>query len=164
MMTDRRTFEHVKVHFDYDDLLSEDTDSGRKYVTEDKKKLPSITTVLSILSRAGIAAWRKRVGDKEADRISHIASTRGSAVHQIVEDYIDNKEDFDAGYFPHILESFQQIKPIIDKRIGKVYAQEQPLYSNHLGVAGRVDCVAEFDGKLSIIDFKTSKKRKTRSN
>jgi genome maintenance exonuclease 1 len=84
--------------------------------------------------------------------------------HQIVEDYIDNKEDFDAGYFPHILESFQQIKPIIDKRIGKVYAQEQPLYSNHLGVAGRVDCVAEFDGKLSIIDFKTSKKRKTRSN
>ena len=164
MMTDRRTFEHVKVHFGYDDLLSEDTDSGRKYVTEDKKKLPSITTVLSILSRAGIAAWRKRVGDKEADRISHIASTRGSAVHQIVEDYIDNKEDFDAGYFPHILESFQQIKPIIDKRIGKVYAQEQPLYSNHLGVAGRVDCVAEFDGKLSIIDFKTSKKRKTRSN
>lgn len=163
-MDTRRTFEHVKVHFDYDDLLSEDTDSGRKYVTEDKKKLPSITTVLSILSRAGIAAWRKRVGDKEADRISHIASTRGSAVHQIVEDYIDNKEDFDAGYFPHILESFQQIKPIIDKRIGKVYAQEQPLYSNHLGVAGRVDCVAEFDGKLSIIDFKTSKKRKTRSN
>ena len=160
----RRMFEHVKVHFAYDDLLSEDTDSGRKYVTEDKKKLPSITTVLSILSRAGIAAWRKRVGDKEADRISHIASTRGSAVHQIVEDYIDNKEDFDAGYFPHIMESFQQIKPIIDKRIGKVYAQEQPLYSNHLGVAGRVDCVAEFDGKLSIIDFKTSKKRKTRSN
>ncbi len=163
-MDTRRTFEHVKVHFDYDDLLSEDTDSGRKYVTEDKKKLPSITTVLSILSRAGIAAWRKRVGDKEADRISHIASTRGSAVHQIIEDYIDNKEDFDAGYFPHIMESFQQIKPIIDKRIGKVYAQEQPLYSNHLGVAGRVDCVAEFDGKLSIIDFKTSKKRKTRSN
>ena len=160
----RRTFEHVKVHFDYDDLLSETTDNGRMYLTEDRKKYPSITTVLSILSRAGIAAWRKRVGDKEADRISHIASTRGSAVHQIVEDYIDNKEDFDAGYFPHILESFQQIKPIIDKRIGKVYAQEQPLYSNHLGVAGRVDCVAEFDGKLSIIDFKTSKKRKTRSN
>ena len=98
------------------------------------------------------------------DEMHYIASTRGSAVHQIVEDYIDNKEDFDAGYFPHILESFQQIKPIIDKRIGKVYAQEQPLYSNHLGVAGRVDCVAEFDGKLSIIDFKTSKKRKTRSN
>ena len=162
-MGTQRTFEHVKVHFDYDDLLSEDTDEGRKYVTEDNKKYPSITTVLSILSRDAIAAWRKRVGDEEADRVSRMATTRGSAVHQIVEDYIDNKPDYDAGYFPHILENFQQIKDIIDKRVGKVYAQEQPLYSNHLGVAGRVDCVAEFDGKLSIIDFKTSKKRKTRS-
>ena len=126
-------FEHVKVHFDYDDLLSEDTDEGRKYVTEDNKKYPSITTVLSILSRDAIAAWRKRVGDEEANRVSRMATTRGSAVHQIVEDYIDNKEDYDKGYFPHILENFHQIKPILDKRIGKVYAQEQPLYSNHLG-------------------------------
>lgn len=163
-MDNRRTFEHVKVHFDYDDLLSETTDNGRMYLTEDRKKYPSITTVLSILSRAGIAAWRKRVGDEEADRVSRIATTRGSAVHQIVEDYIDNKPDYDAGYFPNILDNFFDLKSIIDKRLGKVYAQEQPLYSHHLGVAGRVDCVAEFDGKLSIIDFKTSKKRKTRSN
>ena len=163
-MDNRRTFEHVKVHFDYDDLLSETTDSGRMYLTEDRKKYPSITTVLSILSRAGIAAWRKRVGDEEADRVSRIATTRGSAVHQIVEDYIDNKSDYDAGYFPNILDNFFDLKSIIDKRLGKVYAQEQPLYSHHLGVAGRVDCVAEFDGKLSIIDFKTSKRRKTRSN
>ena len=160
----RKTFEHVKVHFDYDDLLTETTDAGRVYFTEDSKKYPSITTVLSILSRAGIAAWRRRVGDEEADRISRIATTRGSAVHQIVEDYIDNKPDYDAGYFPNILENFLDIKGIIDKRLGKVYAQEQPLYSHHLGVAGRVDCVAEFDGQLSIIDFKTSKKRKTRSH
>jgi len=162
-MSSRKTFEHVKVHFDYDDLLSEDTEAGRKYFVDDKKKYPSITTVLSILSRDGIAAWRRRVGDEEADRVSLQATTRGSAVHQIVEDYIDNKPDYDAGYFPNVLENFYQIKSVIDKRVGRVYAQEQPLYSNHLRVAGRVDCVAEFDGQLSIIDFKTSKKRKTRS-
>ena len=159
----RKTFEHVQVHFDYDDLLTETTDAGRVYFTEDSKKYPSITTVLSILSRDGIAAWRRKVGDEVADRISKQAADRGSAVHQIIEDYIDNKEDYDAGFFPHILDTFQSVKPIIDERIGKIYAQEQPLYSHHLGVAGRVDCVAEFDGKLSIIDFKTSKKRKTRS-
>ena len=162
-MVSHKTFEHVKVHFDYDDLLSEDTEAGRKYFVDDKKKYPSITTVLSILSRDGIAAWRRRVGDEEADRVSLQATTRGSAVHQIVEDYIDNKPDYDAGYFPNVLDNFYQIKSIIDKRVGRVYAQEQPLYSNHLRVAGRVDCVAEFDGQLSIIDFKTSKKRKTRS-
>lgn len=159
----RKTFEHVKVQFDYDDLLSEDTAEGRKYFVDDKKKYPSITTVLSILSRDGIAAWRRRVGDEEADRISRIATTRGSAVHQIVEDYLDNKDDYNKGYFPDVLESFYQIKPILDSRMGAIMAQEQPLYSNHLRVAGRVDCVAEFDGQLSIIDFKTSKKRKTRS-
>lgn len=162
-MVSHKTFEHVKVHFDYDDLLSEDTEAGRKYFVDDKKKYPSITTVLSILSRDGIAAWRRRVGDEEADRVSLQATTRGSAVHQIVEDYIDNKPDYDAGYFPNVLDNFYQIKSIIDKRVDRVYAQEQPLYSNHLRVAGRVDCVAEFDGQLSIIDFKTSKKRKTRS-
>jgi genome maintenance exonuclease 1 len=161
-MDTRRTFEHIKVHFDYDDLLSEDTENGRVYVTEDNTQYPSITTVLSILSRDSIAAWRKRVGDAEANRISKEATTRGSAVHQMVEDYIDNKEDYKGDYLPYIIDNFEQIRGIIDKRIGKVYAQEQPLYSNHLGVAGRVDCVAEFDGKLSIIDFKTSKKRKER--
>ena len=161
-MDTRRTFEHVKVHFDYDDLLSEDTENGRVYVTEDNTQYPSITTVLSILSRDSIAAWRKRVGDAEANRISREATTRGSAVHQMVEDYIDNKKDYKGHYLPYIIDNFEQIRGIIDKRIGKVYAQEQPLYSTHLGVAGRVDCVAEFDGKLSIIDFKTSKKRKER--
>ena len=122
--------------------------------------LPSITTVLSILSRDSIAKWRKRVGEEEADRISYRASTRGTAVHEIIEKYLDNKEDYRDGYTPDIIESFINIKPVLDGRIGRIYAQEAPLYSNHLGVAGRVDCVAEFDGKLSIIDFKTSKKPK----
>ena len=151
-------FEHIPTELK--DMVSEDTESGRVYHTPEGVDLPSITTVLSILSRAGIAAWRKRVGEEEANRISTQASRRGTAVHEIIEKYIDNKEDYRDGYTPDVIQSFIDIKSILDDRIGRVYAQEAPLYSNHLGVAGRVDCVAEFDGKLSIIDFKTSRKKK----
>lgn len=136
------------------------TEKGRKYKTPEGIDLPSITTVLSILSRDSIAAWRKRVGEEEANRISHRASTRGTKVHEIIEKYIDNDEDYKGGYTPDVIESFLIMKPILDGFIGTVYAQEAPLYSTHLGVAGRVDCVAEFDGQLSIIDFKTSRKKK----
>jgi genome maintenance exonuclease 1 len=151
-------FEHVKTELKEMDAVT--TETGRQYKTPDGIKLPSITTVLSILSRDGIAAWRKKVGDAEANRISYRASTRGTAVHEILEKYIDNEPDFKEGYTPDIIQSFLAVKDILDTRIGKVYAQEAPLYSTHLGIAGRVDCVAEFDGQLSIIDFKTSMKKK----
>lgn len=151
-------FEHV--HTELTEMDAVTTDQGRKYKTPEGVNLPSITTVLSILSRDSIAAWRKRVGEAEANRISHRASTRGTSVHEIIEKYIDNREDYRDGYTPDIISSFLDVKSILDDRIGRVFAQEAPLYSNHLGVAGRVDCVAEFDGKLSIIDFKTSLKPK----
>ena len=151
-------FEHVPVELT--EMTAVTTDQGRKYRTPEGINLPSITTVLSILSRESIAKWRARVGEAEANRISHRASTRGTKVHEIIEKYIDNKEDYKDGYTPDIVSSFLDVKSILDDRIGRVYAQEAPLYSNHLGVAGRVDCVAEFDGKLSIIDFKTSLKPK----
>lgn len=151
-------FEHVGVELQ--EMNAVTTESGRKYRTPEGIDYPSITTVLSILSRDSIAKWRKKVGEEEANRISYRASTRGTAVHEIIEKYINNDENFKDGYTPDIVSSFLDLKPILDSRIGKVYAQEAPLYSNHLGVAGRVDCVAEFDGKLSIIDFKTSRKPK----
>jgi hypothetical protein len=151
-------FEHVNVELTEMDAVT--TDSGRKYKTPEGIDLPSITTVLSILSRDSIAKWRKRVGEAEANKISTRASGRGTRVHEIIEKYINNEEDFRDGYTPDIISSFNDVRDILDNRIGRVYAQEAPLYSNHLGVAGRVDCVAEFDGKLSIIDFKTSMKPK----
>ena len=150
------------------------TDMGRQYKTPEGIQLPSITTVLSILSRDSIAKWRARVGEKEANRISYRASTRGTAVHEICEQYVNNDPDYDkymamnidtgeqtlTKRTPDLIESFLKLKPILDERLGTVYAQEAPLYSTHLGVAGRVDCVAEFDGKPSIIDYKTSMKPK----
>ena len=154
------TFIHEQVELTEMDAVT--TESGRKYKTPEGIDLPSITTVLSILSRDSIAAWRKKVGEEEANRVSTRASGRGTRVHEIIEKYIDNDPNYKDGYTPDIIESFNVMKPILDGLIGKVYAQEAPLYSTHLGVAGRVDCVAEFDGVLSIIDFKTSRKPKKR--
>lgn len=154
-------FEHVEVELHEMEAVT--TEEGRVYKTPEGIGLPSITTVLSILSRDSIEAWKKKVGVEEANKISHRAATRGTAVHEIIEKYLDNKEDYRDGYTPDIIESFIALKPILDGKIGRIFAQEAPLYSNHLGVAGRVDCVAEFDGKLSIIDFKTSRKPKRKN-
>lgn len=151
-------FEHENVELT--EMNAVTTDSGRKYKTPEGVNLPSITTVLSILSRESIAKWRARVGAAEANRISHRASTRGTSVHEIIEKYVNNDPNFKDGYTPDIIASFLDVKPILDERLSKVYAQEAPLYSNHLGVAGRVDCVGIFDGKPSIIDYKTSMKPK----
>lgn len=158
----RKIFEHVDFKLDYEDLVAETTESGRKYFTPDGKAYPSITTVLSILSAKSIAAWRKRVGEEQANAISRQASGRGEDVHAIIEKYLDNDPNYTKGYLPHIVNSFKDLQPIFDSRIGKIYAQEAPLYSDHLGCAGRVDCVAEFDGQISIIDFKTSRRHKTK--
>jgi len=151
-------FEHVPVELTEMEAVT--TDSGRKYKTPEGVNLPSITTVLSILSRDSIAKWRKRVGEEEANRVSYRASTRGTSVHEICEKYVNNDPNFKEGYTPDIIGSFLDLKPILDERLTKVFAQEAPLYSNHLGVAGRVDCVGIFDGKPSIIDYKTSMKPK----
>ena len=151
-------FEHVEVELHEMEAVT--TEEGRVYKTPEGIGLPSITTVLSILSRDSIEAWKKKVGVEEANKISHRAATRGTAVHEIIEKYLDNKEDYRDGYTPDIIESFIALKPVLDGKIGRIFAQEAPLYSNHLGVAGRVDCVAEFDDALSIIDFKTSRKKK----
>ena len=151
-------FNHVPV--EVQEMNAVTTESGRKYKTPEGVNLPSITTVLSILSRDSIAKWRKRVGEEVANQISTRASGRGTRVHEIIEKYIDNDPNFKDGYTPDIIQSFLAVQNILDDRIGDVYAQEAPLYSNHLGVAGRVDCVADFDGKRSIIDFKTSMKPK----
>jgi len=160
ILTPARKFEHIGVDLGYDDINAETTDTGRKYKCPNGISYPSVTTVLSNLSEDAIRAWRKRVGEEEANKISHRAATRGTAVHSIIEDYINNKEDYSEGYMPNVIENFKDIKGILDERIGKVYAQEVPLYSEHLELAGRVDCVAEFDGVLSIVDFKTSRKLK----
>ena len=152
-------FKHRKIDLGYNDLKSVTKKSGRKYSTP-KGDYPSITTILGQLSKAAIMAWRDRIGHEEANKISRQAAGRGTAVHTMCEKYVNNDPDYGKDAMPNILFDFNRIKNILDERIGLVYGQELPLYSDHLKVAGRVDCVAEFDGKLSIIDYKTSRKTK----
>ena len=118
------------------------------------------STILGKKGKAAIIAWRNRIGHDEANKISRQAAGRGTAVHAVCENYVNNDPDYAKDLMPNILFDFTRIKDILDTRIGVVYGQELPLYSDHLGVAGRVDCVAEFDGKLSIIDYKTSRRHK----
>ena len=151
-------FKHETIDLGYGDLVADTQPTGRTYVTPDGIRYPSITTVLGILSEASITAWRKRVGEEEANRVGGRASARGTLVHSIVEKYLLNENTTE--YLPHIRQSLENLRPILDSRIGTIYGLEVPLYSSYLGVAGRCDCVAEFDGVPSIVDFKTSRKPK----
>jgi len=135
---------------------------GTRYYSVEGKSYPSITSVLSSdpKKRKSLAEWRKRVGEKEANKISGQASRRGTAVHQICEDYLNNKPEYINGAMPDSVEMFSSLRPILDKSLGVINAQEVALFSHRLGIAGRVDCIAEWDDTLSIIDFKTSNKPK----
>jgi genome maintenance exonuclease 1 len=136
--------------------------NGARYYSVEGKSYPSITSVLSAdpEKKRSLAEWRKRVGAKEANKISTKAARRGTVVHQICEDYLKNSPDYINGAMPDSVEMFSSIRPILDKSLGIINAQEVALFSHRLGVAGRVDCIAEWDGTLSIIDFKTSNKPK----
>ena len=153
-------FIHEEIDLGYSDLDSVTKTKGRHYVDPDGNKYPSITTVLSILSREAIQRWRERVGEEEANRISRVASSRGTKIHNIIEKYIANDPEYLQGEMPHNIQTFKDIQPIVDQNLSKIYSIEAPLYSKHLGVAGRVDCVGVWNGKDSIIDWKTSRKEK----
>jgi len=141
-------------------LTRKTTDEGRKYFTDKGDAYPSVTTVLSILSKDSIKRWRDRVGHDVADKISRQAAGRGTAVHKLCEDYIDNVETWKGSATPVNLFTFNTIRPLIDEHINNIWFQEEYLYSDTLKTAGQVDCIAEWDGKLSVIDFKTSKRPK----
>lgn len=153
-------FNHVEHGITLPKISRKTTESGRKYFTPEGNAYPSITTVLGVLNKEGILAWRKRVGEEEANKISRQAATRGTAVHKLAEDYLNNETDWNKGAMPSNLQSFNDLKTILDERLDNVWFQEEFLYSDRLKCAGQVDCIAEFDGKLSIVDFKTSRKPK----
>ena len=134
-------------------------DTGRRvYHVPGDIFLPSITTVMSIVTRDGIAKWRASVGEEEANRISRYSSGRGTAVHTLCETYLKNKP-LDSSTRPDAVYLFKSIKKLLNN-INNIQYQETGLYSTKLGVAGTVDCIAEYEGVLSVIDFKTSSKPK----
>jgi genome maintenance exonuclease 1 len=131
---------------------------GRGYVIGNKT-YPSITTVVGIRNEEYIQKWKEKVGQEEADRVSKRATTKGTMVHLLVEHYIENQLLPPCSNMLATL-AFQSIQPVLKRRLNNIVCQEVPLFSHKLRLAGRVDCIAEFDGVLSIIDFKTASKQK----
>ena len=123
-------------------------------------RMPSITSVISWRNRDKFKAWRKKVGEDVANNITRKATHRGTDAHTLIEEYLNNSDTF-SDVLPLSQYLFKQSKPTLN-RIDNILCQEQALYSFELGIAGSVDCIAEFDGELSIIDFKTSAKPKPR--
>ena len=140
--------------------LERDTkpDGTRVYNTPSGKSYPSVTTVTGLHSKQSIMEWRKKVGEEAANKISNRAATRGTRIHTLCESYLRG-ESVEPDIFDQ--EIYKGLVPYLDK-INNIHALEDPLYSDHLEVAGTVDCIAEYNGKLAVIDFKTSSKVKQR--
>ena len=158
-------FNHVPVKLPQ--LTATNKDGIRLYETPEGDLYPSITTVLSIRKKEGLFEWRKKVGNEVANYVSGKAARRGAKVHQMCEDYLNNmntnfpdkfnehKNDF----LPWCL--FGQLKEKVLNNIDNIYVQEASLYSDKYKLAGRVDCISEYMGVPSVIDFKTSTKERS---
>ena len=153
-------FKHVDVTLPK--LERETIDGIRYYKVPDEEellKLVSITSVTSHFNREIFVKWRKRIGDEEAEKITKAATARGTDMHSLTENYLKNQDLPSVPPLPDFL--FKIAKAELN-RINNIHALEGSLYSKQLGIAGTVDCIAEYNGELAIIDFKTSKKPKPR--
>lgn len=139
-------------------------DGKRYYTTPSGMRLPSVTTVVGAMKKQSIMEWRARVGEEEANRVSRLATGRGNRVHLLAEKHINNETIDYRKEMPDAIEMFNSIKPLINKSVNNIHYQECSLWSEKIGLAGRVDLIAEWDGVLSVIDFKTSKKVKNRKD
>ena len=149
----------VENHLGDLELDKKETNGMRLYKLPNGDWVPSITSVTSFYNRDVFIKWRQRVGDEEANRITKRATTRGTDFHEAAQAYLENRELKWDDYLPATRFMFHHAKPYLDK-IGTIHAIERTLYSEYLGLAGRVDCIAEYEGELAVIDFKTSDKIK----
>ena len=159
-------FTHTPPINDLPPLKAKNVNGKRFYEhLETKEAYPSITSVLSIRDKKGLHEWRQRVGEEVANHVMIQAANRGTAVHNMVEDYLNNVDleqvdKYKKQFLPRMM--FNVLKPELSK-INNIRLQEAQMFSSDYTVAGRVDCIAEYDGVLSIVDFKTSTKEKNES-
>jgi hypothetical protein len=154
-----KTFSYLTNMHELASLPVEELNGKRHYISPNGIKLPSVTTVLGHFKKASILEWRNRVGNKEADYVMRRAGVRGTKFHALMERYLGNEQNIFEGVMPDMKQAFRDAQPVLD-RIDNIHYMEVPLYSEVLGVAGRTDVIAEFDGVPSIIDFKTSLREK----
>ena len=155
--------EHSSI-FDYKDASTINIEGKRIYQISDDKFYPSITTVLGHTLEPDkkniLDNWKKRVGNDKANKITQDAANRGTNVHLMLERYLNNEDPLLESFPEEHTRMFKSLRLEL-KRINKVYGQEIVLYSNFLGIAGRCDLIAEYQGVLSIIDYKTSSRVKS---
>lgn len=158
--TNLKKFNHIEINLP--DLERETIDGIRYYKIPGKdglKKFVSVTSVTSHYNKEKFASWRKRVGEEKANKITKAATTRGTEMHSLVENYLLNQSLPKANPLPKFL--FDVAKCELDK-IDNIIAIERSLYSTYFGIAGTVDTIADYEGKLSVIDYKSSEKPKPR--
>lgn len=157
-LVENKTFNHFTIQLP-PKLGAKMVGNKRLYLTPQGAYYPSVTSVLAVLDEAGIKKWRDEVGEKMADYISFKATSTGTEMHKIIEEYLNNRLDITK--YKKLLPKahFENIKPHLNQ-IDNILASEATLYSDRLKLAGTTDCVADFEGELSIIDFKTASKKK----
>lgn len=161
ILATRKQYTHLLKNLN-EEVEQINTDSGRYYKTPTGALYPSVTSVVGLMNQKSIMEWRKRVGEEAANKIAAKAASRGTRIHQLCEDYLNNEEiDINKYSFEDRL-NFKELVPYLHN-IDNIHLQETRLYSDYLEMAGTVDCVAEWNGKLAIIDFKTSRKLKEKS-
>ena len=144
---------------DLQKLPRRNVNGQRLYETPDGSFYPSVTTITGQMTKKAITEWRARVGEKEANRVSKAASSRGTSIHKLCEQYVLNQMD-DVKVMPSNKEMFDAMSNHLRDHVDNIHGVESFLYSDFLRTAGQVDCIAEYDNVLSVIDFKTSKKKK----
>lgn len=155
-VSNRKEFEYELI--DFAELKRIDGET-RLYETPTGERYPSVTTVLGKMSdKTALNEWKKRVGEEEAARVSSRAASRGTSIHTMCENYVLGS-DVDLS-MPHNMLIFNQVKKVLDERVNMIRATECTLFSHHLKIAGTCDLIADFDGRLSIIDYKTSARLK----
>ena len=155
-------FNHIR--HDFPELLQENVMGTRMYVAPNGQRYPSVTTVIADHGKEAILEWRKKVGDEKANEISRKATTRGTSVHKALEKYLKNEDISSLEMLPNVKSLFVRMKAELDDKVNNIHCLEDRLYSHELKLAGTVDCIAEYKGVLSVIDFKTSIRLKKKEN
>lgn len=155
-------FNHVKHEFPT--LLQENLDGSRVYKTPTGEKYPSVTTVLADYNKEGIMEWRKRVGEAKANKISAAATSRGTSVHKALESFLKNEDMSNLDMMPDSKNMFFRMRDEVASSINNVHCLETKMFSHELKIAGTVDCIAEHNGEVAVIDFKTANRMKKKEN
>ena len=155
-------FKHIPVEIDQ--LKRKNTEKGRRYQTPSGVLYPSVTTILSHKSKPYIDAWKKKIGEAEANKISSRAAKRGTSMHKLVEYHLLNETNLheEGVQSLDMLDKemyMNNMKPLLSD-IDNIRALEATMYSDHLRLGGQADCIAEYKGRLSVIDFKTANKER----